>query len=207
MRPSYAVVWREAESARFAGKLELDGKSLRLEGSDREGSPAQIRIPFEELAVVRIGRSPVERMDGRPCLILELRSGSAFSVDAVGGTGVVAEIGQLLAELVAERRAAAGPTTVILPIKPEMQARVRALIRQGPPFDLERSPLTRHAVYLTEREAVFVFEGVDVEAFATQLVRSPAAWRAAAAWERCLAGRPRVAEEAYAWERPWMIDR
>ncbi len=200
MRPSYAVVWRGVEGDRFAGKLELGERTLDLEGSDPEGAPARIRVSYDDLAGVRIGRSPGERMDGRPSLIVELRSGVAVSVAPVGGTGVVFEMGQVLEELVSERAGKAFRATIVAPIKPGMRARVLELIEKGPPFDPGRTSLERHAVYLTEREAVFVFEGPDVQAFAAQLVRSPSAWRAAVAWERCLAGRPRLAEELYAWD-------
>jgi hypothetical protein len=184
------------------GKLVLDEWSLRLDGADRAAAHGRLRLPYEDLAGVRIGRSPQERMNGKPSLILELRSGSAVSIGSVGGTGIVFELGQVLAELVSARRAAAGPAVVVVPIRDGMQGRARELIRKGPPFDLERSPLTRHAIYLTDREAIFVFEGADVESFATQIMRSPAAWRAAVAWERCLAGPPRIADEPYSWTRP-----
>jgi hypothetical protein len=201
VKASYAVVWREPGGARFVGKLELDELGLCLDGADTAGVHERLQLPYEELAGVKIGRSSRERMNGMPSLILELRSGAAVSVGSVGGTGIVFELGQALAELVGTRRAAAGPAVVVVPIRDGMRRRVLELIRKGPPFDLERSPLTRHAIYVTEREAIFVFEGAAVESFAAQIMRSPAAWRAAVAWERCLAGPPRIADEPYSWTR------
>ena len=72
-----------------------------------------------------------------------------------GGTGVVFEMGQVLEELVSERAGKAFRATIVAPIKPGMRARVLELIEKGPPFDPGRTSLERHAVYLTERDAVF----------------------------------------------------
>jgi hypothetical protein len=90
---------------------------------------------------------------------------------------------------------------VVAPLKYGSQAEARRLIESGPPFDPERSPLVRHEVFLTGDEAIFVFEGPNARDAVEQLLGEASVWKAAVAWRRCLAGRPRVAEHAYEWLR------
>ena len=45
-----------------------------------------------------------------------------------------------------------------------MYEAAKALVDTGPPFRLEDTPLDGHCVYLTEHEAVFVFEGPEARA-------------------------------------------
>jgi hypothetical protein len=90
---------------------------------------------------------------------------------------------------------------VVLPLREGSQETARLLIADGPPFDLGASALVKHEVYVTEREAIFVFEGADPRAEVDRLVGDPSVWRAAAAWRECLAGRPRIADEAFTWSQ------
>jgi hypothetical protein len=90
---------------------------------------------------------------------------------------------------------------VVAPLKYGAQVEARALIAAGPPFDPALTPLDVHAVYLTGDEAVFVFEGPDARAVVEHLVNEASVWKAALAWRRCLAGRPRIAEDVYGWSR------
>jgi hypothetical protein len=90
---------------------------------------------------------------------------------------------------------------VIAPLKPGTAERVRELVAAGPPFDLESTSFVRHAIHLTEKEAVFVFEGEGESAALELAAEDPAIWQAAAAWEECFAERPRVARPAFIWER------
>ena len=90
---------------------------------------------------------------------------------------------------------------VIVPLKPGAAERARELLAAGPPFDLEESAFTRHTVHLTEREAIFVFEGDGDSATLALAAEDPGVWSAAAAWRECLAERPRVARLAFGWER------
>jgi hypothetical protein len=198
---SYAVIWREPGGPAFAGELALARGSLRLDGSGPDGSLARMRIPYGDLAGVRIGRAPEERLNGLPCVILERHAGPPISIGAVSGTGTAFAVGQALAELISEQAATYARSTIVVPIKPEKADRVRELIAQGPPFDPASTSLERHEVYLTDREVIFVFEGPDVQTLARELVKSPAAWRAAAAWRECISGRPVAAEPAYSWTR------
>jgi hypothetical protein len=91
---------------------------------------------------------------------------------------------------------------VVAPLREDAQTTVRLLIQDGPPFDLTGTGLERHEVFLTDREAVFVFEGDDPRVAVERLLGEATVWRAAVAWRECLAGRPRIAEQAFAWDRP-----
>jgi hypothetical protein len=59
----------------------------------------------------------------------------------------------------------------------------------------------RHHVFVSERELVFFFEGKSATAVVGALSRSPGALKAAVRWRGILAGRPRPAEERFAWTR------
>jgi hypothetical protein len=89
---------------------------------------------------------------------------------------------------------------VIAPLRPDARERVVELLRQGPPFDLGATGFDRHRVYVTAQEAVFVFEGPGPATLELP-GEDPAVWRAAEAWQECLAGRPRVARTAFSWVR------
>jgi hypothetical protein len=90
---------------------------------------------------------------------------------------------------------------VVAPLKPGMADRVRELVAEGPPFDLEQTAFVRHAIHLTDKEAVFAFEGEGDSAALELSAEDPAIWRAAAAWQECFAERPRVARTAFVWAR------
>jgi hypothetical protein len=90
---------------------------------------------------------------------------------------------------------------VVLPLEEGAQERARALLADGPPFDLERTGFERHEVFLTDREFVFVFEAPGSPATLKLPGEDPSLWRVAAAWQPLMAGRPRKAETAYSWTR------
>mgnify|MGYP006174122439 CR=1 FL=1 len=54
---------------------------------------------------------------------------------------------------------------------------------------------------LTDREAIFVFEGAGPSGTLTLPGEDPRIWRAAEAWAECLAEKPRVARIAFSWQR------
>lgn len=197
----YAVVWREGDAPVNAGKLELGESGLSLHGSRANGALARRRIRYDELVQVRIGRSPSDRINGDPSVILDQRVGPPIIIGAVRGLGVVFELGDLLVELTAETAASASCLVVVVPIKRGAGEQARRLIEAGPPFEPEAVPLERHRVFLTEREVVFLFEGDDARSIVEQLARRPRVWKTAAAWKDVLAGRPRLADEAYSWAR------
>jgi hypothetical protein len=94
-----------------------------------------------------------------------------------------------------------GRLVVIAPLKRGAVAHARQLLDDGPPFDLERTRFDAHEVFITEQEVVFLFEGPADFLTLEFPGQDPALWKAAAAWAKCLAGRPRIARTAFAWRR------
>jgi len=62
----HAVVWRTGAGPTSSGRLELGDDDLILHGS---GGPDGLRIPFDELSSVEIGRGAAERIT-RVCSII-----------------------------------------------------------------------------------------------------------------------------------------
>jgi hypothetical protein len=91
---------------------------------------------------------------------------------------------------------------VVVPLRPDAVEAARRLIEQGPPFDLQETPLQSHCIHLTEHEAIFVFEGPEAREVVERVVGEANVWEAATAWRACLAGKPRIAETVFAWRRP-----
>jgi hypothetical protein len=89
---------------------------------------------------------------------------------------------------------------LVLPLVEGAQERVAELLRQGPPFDLDEVGLRRHQAFVTEREAVFLFEA-ETPGAAERLLSSSRLWAAAAAWKDLVAGPPRLADNAFSWVR------
>jgi hypothetical protein len=90
---------------------------------------------------------------------------------------------------------------LVVPLRKGAAARARELVAEGPPFELETTELDRHEVYLTDSEAVFVFETVGDEPPLRLQAGNPMLREAAAAWRECMAGRPRKAETLFSWTR------
>jgi hypothetical protein len=91
---------------------------------------------------------------------------------------------------------------VVVPLKEGARPLAELLIEDGPPFDLEQTALERHEVFLTDREAVFVFEGRDARSAVELLLGEADVWRAATVWRDCLSGQPQLATEVFSWDRP-----
>ncbi|HEX6700255.1 MAG TPA: hypothetical protein VF101_05935 [Gaiellaceae bacterium] len=98
MNVSYGVVWREDAHPLAAGKLELLPGALRFDGM-AEGRATTREIGYESLARVRVGRSPADRLNGRPSLVLERLSGLPITIASIAQLGVIAEIVERLASL------------------------------------------------------------------------------------------------------------
>jgi len=198
-QPSYPIVWREGDGPQRAGKLELANSYIVLEGSESGGALARLSLSYADLVEVRIGRSADERVGSGPSLILERRSRPPIRIGEIAGLGSVVDLGHVLAELL--EGTTVTQVAVVVPIRKGKRDRARELIQGGAPFDPEESTLDCHRIYLTDREAIFLFDGPDVRRFLEELVRTPEPWRAATAWKDVIAGKPRVAEEEYAWRR------
>jgi len=91
---------------------------------------------------------------------------------------------------------------LVVPLRAGTAAQARELLAEGPPFELETTQLERHEVYLTDREAIFVFEAAGEQPPLRLQAGNPTLVTAAAAWRECMAGRPRKAETAFSWIRP-----
>lgn len=92
---------------------------------------------------------------------------------------------------------------VVARFDPAQHERVRTLLAAGPPFDPAEAGLERHVVYLSAREAVFVFEGPHVDWEVEELaddVFHPELRELLGEWRELLAEDPRVAHEVFAWE-------
>jgi hypothetical protein len=193
----YAVVWRTGDGPTSSGRLELGGDDLVLHES---GEPDGLRIPFDELSSVEIGRGAADRINGDKSLVLERPSCERVLVAALGGVGLLGELTDLLARLRAEH-AARACVAVVVPIRRGTAESARRLVEEGPPFEVERLRLERHHVFVSEREVVFVFEGDSATAALDALSRSRQVLNEAVRWRGILAGRPRLAEERFGWTR------
>jgi hypothetical protein len=200
LQSSYGVVWREGTHALARGKLELLPRALRLDGMSGN-DPATREIAYESLSDIRIGRNGHDRLDGRPSLVLESRSGEPVTIASVAQAGVISEIAERLAALQlgaeSNRRIA-----VVIPLREGATETARELLAAGPPFSPHALDLDAHHVFLTSDEAVFVFESARGAAALDPLFADPALWRRAAEWGELLGGPPRIAEDAFSWERP-----
>jgi hypothetical protein len=91
---------------------------------------------------------------------------------------------------------------VVVPLKPGTAERARQLLAGGPPFELEETHFRAHAVHVTDREVIFVFDSAGASATITLRAEDAALWAAAAAWRQVMDGKPRAARLAFSWERP-----
>jgi hypothetical protein len=91
---------------------------------------------------------------------------------------------------------------IVVSLKKGAEERAAELLDAGPPFDLDEAGFERHFVYLTDQEAVFVFEGSEVEWNLDDLVDDafhPLLQEALSQWAEIAEGDPRVARTIYAW--------
>ena len=90
---------------------------------------------------------------------------------------------------------------MVAKLSSDRELEAKRLIASGPPFDPAAIGLERHAVYLSYEEVVFVFEGPEVESVVAEIVDDP--WRSTvfSAWSGLVRGAPRIAREAYFWDR------
>jgi hypothetical protein len=197
---TYAVNWEEHPGERCSGKLELRSRSLHLDGLD-DGRPRTTAVPYRDISAVRVARSSTDRLRGRPTLVLDRRGRPPIRIAGVAQSGIVSELAERLAAVNLGEERPVSRVIVVIPLVQGVRDRVAALVRSGPPFDPEEVGLERHHVFLTEREAIFVFEGT-IPATIRRLAEDTDVWTAASAWAGLVAGPPLVAEDVYDWLRP-----
>jgi hypothetical protein len=192
---SYPVMIEKPDGSHARGGLFIEPDVLLFRGTDDEGLHVVQRLRYADLVGVRIDRDSPVRSIGRPALALKRVGGAPWRIGVIGA-GLLRELADLLAFLADDERRER--VVVVAHIREGMGDRVRALIADGPPFDLEASGLVHHQVLLTDDSAVFVFEGQITEVM-KRLIQEPELWREALRWEACLGGRPQLAEPAFSW--------
>lgn len=186
MKTTYGVVWRDGEHALARGKLELLPHAIRVDGMTGS-EPTAREIRYEHLSEIRIGRSPDERIDGRPSLVLGLRTGDTLSIASVAQAGVLAEIAERLAAL---QSGTDGRRLIAFVLPPgggsrrhPRAARSRSGLRP------RRLGLDRHQVILTASEAVFIVRSRVGVAVREPLLQEPDRSQSAAERHHHLPGR------------------
>jgi hypothetical protein len=192
---SYAAIWAEAEETPSVGSVALVREGLTLSGSAGAADAVRL-VRYTDIVGVDVVRKRSARLNGYPTLRIERRGAPPLRVSTIG-LGVLAELNHLLASAIAgERPHLAG---IVLPLRRRMLAQAAELVERGPPFDLAALGLERHDALLSEREAIFLFEGPRVVEAMQRLVRDRAVWQAASGWARVSPGPPRLAEQRYGW--------
>jgi hypothetical protein len=205
MRATYAVVWQEGQEPVASGRLEVRPRSVAFTGADH-GCAVERVIPIESLRAIRVGRAPADRLAGRCSLVLEPRVGPTIRVASVAQPGIISELAQRIAELHPGGEDRPRRLLVSVPLKEGALERARELIADGPPFDPDETALERHRVFLLEDEALFVFETGPSSRKLEDALARPDLWQGAGAWQELVAGVPRIAEDAYSWDRQPSLD-
>ena len=187
-----------ADGQTYLGRLALGARTLGLIGRGPGGPGVSRQVGYEEILGLRIGSRGADRLDGQPSLVVERADGRYLVTSAGMGAGIVQEVADRVADF---RRGALRRATVIVPLQPGALAGVRELVAHGPPFDPAQTALTQHQLLLTEQEAIFVFEAQTEEGLAAFLDQLDV-MAGAIVWHDLVAGPPRLAAVAYAWERP-----
>src|SRR5207247_7843835 len=158
------------------GRLELAREGLAFtNGSTME------TIGYGDLRRVHVGRASADRISGRPTLVLERRTGEPVRIAGVGQAGIISELAEHLSSLLGEERVMSR-AVVVVPLRAGANEQAAQLLHAGPPFDPQEVGLERHHAFLTESEAVFVFEADSPNA-AEQLIGDGRLWSAATAWQ------------------------
>ncbi len=182
---SYPVLWSEAEGQPVAGRLTPGREALKLEGS-QNGHLVQRSLAYRDLDGVRIGRADSDLLSGRPTLVVEQHDAPDVLVRPLGA-GLLFELADLLAEL-CSRSEPTEQVAVVLSLRPDALEAAHALVAEGPPFDPADTSLARHEVFLTDREAIFVFSGADACESVRRIMRETGVWEKSGPVER-LPGR------------------
>jgi hypothetical protein len=83
---------------------------------------------------------------------------------------------------------------------------VEEILREGPPFAINRTSLERHEVYLGDDELVFMFEGPGAGEIATGLFAEPGVLGRVLRIGEYLAGEASLPREVFSWRRPRQLE-
>jgi hypothetical protein len=97
---TYAVKWREPDGQTFVGRLALGPYVLQLDGRRRGSDEPAVNRQFgyEGLSGLRMGSRGVDRLDGRPALVVERSEGAYLVADAGNGAPIVQELVERLTD-------------------------------------------------------------------------------------------------------------
>jgi hypothetical protein len=193
---SYAAIWAAAEHAPCSGSVALAAEGLALTGGPAPAVAERQLVRYADVVRVEVVRDPSLLLNGYPTLRIERRGAPPLRISTIG-LGVLGELHELLATAIANEQPQL--VGIVVPLRKRALADAAALIEHGPPFDLAALGVERHEVLLGEREAIFLFEGTDLDETMQRLVRDPAVWQAASGWARVIAGPPRLAEQRFGW--------
>lgn len=88
---------------------------------------------------------------------------------------------------------------IVVPLADGRREVVEEFLAEGPPFDPSAIGLETHQVFLTDREAIFVFDTVEGAQAFERILAEPEFWELVPAWEHNLAEKPRIGSLAYEW--------
>jgi hypothetical protein len=193
---AYPVIWSEANEKPSTGRLTPGRQAMTFQGT-RDGNEVERSIPYDDVAGISIGRTPGSQLNGRATIVIARRDEPDLLVQPYG-PGLLHELADVLSELCA-REEPLQRIAIVLPLRADSLETVRALVAGGPPFDPSDKSLSRHEVFLTGREAVFVFSGSDACESVRQIMSDPTVLRSANRWSEFIDGTPRLAEAEFSW--------
>jgi hypothetical protein len=92
---SLPVVWTEDGTTLLPGRLELEGRKLRLVGGSH-GTERSRELDLSDIASTRLGRSADERIGGRLTLVVELRTGGSLRIAGFERPGAMRDLADRL---------------------------------------------------------------------------------------------------------------
>lgn len=109
----------------------------------------------------------------------------------------IADVAEKVAAL--QRTGTSTSVAIVVPLAEGRMEVVREFLAEGPPFDPAEIGLEGHRVFVTEREAIFVFDGAGGLQNLDRILAEREFWDVLSAWQRCAAAAPRLAGEVYSW--------
>jgi hypothetical protein len=88
---SVPVIWVEDGAAPLAGRLDLYGDRIHLDGGSRDDRRRR-DVPFAQIASVRLARENGDRIKGRVAIVLSLVGGGLLSFVGLDRPGTQLEL-------------------------------------------------------------------------------------------------------------------